>query len=1064
MSSFISEDDVERDMLERLHDHGWEHRPGTAVAPGSGERENWEELVLQKTLLKALSNLNPEVPQNYLRQAMAEVNSPQSQDPIAENQRIHQVLVNGYRGVTYTDNDGVLQNPTIRFLSANPAHNTYDAVNQVTIRSRDHERRFDILLYVNGMPLSVVEIKRAGDEKVDASVAYDQLQTYLHEFPLAFRHAVFVLATDAADARYGTIFTPYNHFAPWNVDDDGRRVPDHELIIDGVPTDSLDLAVDGLYNQDRFLQLLRDFTAFDSTEAGYTKRIAKPHQYFAVSKAVGCTIQAIDGDGRIGVVWHTQGSGKSMEMELYAAKVMRDNRLRNPTIVVLTDRTELDDQLYSTFKASTLLPEDPQIMESRAQLREKLTQAVTGGILFTTVQKFGLTQEERDFGRDHPVLSERSNIIVMVDEAHRSHYDDLDGYAAHLKSALPHASHIAFTGTPIAEGERDTRKVFGDDIDVYDLHRAVADGATVPVYFEPRLIPLVRTEGFDDEQLDDAAEELTRTLDDSDKIRIQQRAVALETVYGAPQRLATLANDVVLHWEDRRDSMRQFIGGPGKALIVCATRTIAARLYRQIVALRPEWESDDDMTGKIKVIYSGVPGEGGEVAPHLRRPQQNKALQERLKDPEDELEIAIVQSKLLTGFDSPSLHTLYVDRPLKGALLMQALARVNRTFRGKDAGLLVAYAPIAENLREAIQEFTTDSAEAGEKVIGQDVNEALDLARGYIGQLDELVKETGWQEILRSGAHKAKKNALLSVVNFLRSPESEGNSDPQDPLRRPLSDAFRDKASKLSRSWALAQGHEDRDGIKFAVAFYEDARVVLAKIEARERISRGEAISEEIRLQLGSLVVEAAETNGVINIYDEAGLSAPSLNDLTPEWIEEATRPDKAQLAIDALRADLLAETRKATHGNEVRARQFSEQVNELMNKYTNLQLTAAEVIQELVEMAKEVSAEARRGERFSPPLQQDELVFYDVVAQDESALESMEDEKLAQIAREVVQVMRRDTRVDWLVRDDVRAKLRTTVRRLLRKHGYPPSKQPEALQKVIKAMENMAPRLAEEA
>lgn len=1063
MSSFITEEEIEQNMLERLEQHGWEVRSGAEIAPGSGERQNWEELILQETLIAALVRLNPDVPQNYLRQAMAEVNAPQSQDPLAENHRIHRILVDGYKGVSYTDPDGVLQNPTIRFLSANPEHNVFHAINQVTVRSREHERRFDVVLYVNGMPLSFVEVKRGGDDTADASVAYDQLRVYLRELPLAFRYSVFVLATDDADAQYGTIFTPWNHFAPWNVDDDGRPIDPSELVIDGIPTSALDLAVDGLYNQERLLQLIRDFTAFDSTEEGLTKRIAKPHQYFAVAKAVGCTLRAVEGNGRIGVVWHTQGSGKSMEMELYAAKVMRDPRLKNPTILVLTDRTELDTQLFETFAASTLLPEDPKNMGSRAELREALSQAASGGILFSTLHKFGLTQEEREAKRDHPVLSERSNIIVMVDEAHRSHYDDLDGFAAHLKNALPHASHIAFTGTPIAEGERDTRKVFGADIDVYDLRRAVQDGATVPVYFEPRLIPLAKIQGIDAETLDDAAEELTRDLDDTEKARIQQRAAALETVYGAPQRLQRLAQDLVRHWEDRRESMHSQIGVPGKAMVVCATRVVAARLYEQIAALRPDWATDDDRTGKVKVIYSGTPGEGGEVAPHLRRPSQNRALQERLKDPEDELEIAIVQSKLLTGFDSPPLHTLYVDRPLRGALLMQALARVNRTFREKDAGLLVAYAPITENLQQALQEFTTDAEAAGQKVVGRDVDEAFALAQGFLSQLDALVRPVPWREILNSGTPRAKRDALQSLVNHLRSPHTPGNTDPEHPSRRPVADDFRDKAGRLARAWALAQGHQDREELRLPVAVYEDVRTWLAKIEARERAARGEPVPEEIRLQLGLLVEDYAHAQEVLNIYEEAGLPTPSLHDLDPQWLEEASAPDKAEAAIDALRTQLLEESRRATHGNDVRARQFSERVDEVMRKYTNLQLTSAEVLRELAEMAKQVSEEARRGERFSPPLRQEELIFYDVIAQDESALEDMGDDKLAQIAREVVQVVRRDTRVDWTVRDDVRAKLRTTVRRLLRKHGYPPSQQPEALKKVIQAMERMAPRMAQQ-
>nr|WP_244303081.1 HsdR family type I site-specific deoxyribonuclease [Leucobacter coleopterorum] len=556
----MNEDALEEYALQSLDAYEWTTLRGADIAPGSGERESWRDIVLQGTLIRALRNLNREVPTEYLQQAAAEVLTPQSQDAITENYRLHQILVGGYRGITYVDAEGREVNPTITFISADPIKNLYHAVNQVTIRNRERERRFDVVTYVNGLPLAILELKKVGSKQTSAEGAFNQLQTYLSEFPMAFRFAAIVVASDGIDARYGTPFTPWHHFAPWNVDDTGAPLAIGETNADGELAFELASTLSGLFNVERFGQILREFIAFDETEKGLVKRVAKPHQYFAVTKAVGSTVSAVDSDGRAGVVWHTQGSGKSMEMELYAAQIMRHPRLANPTVVVITDRTELDTQLFDSFQISTLLPEQPQQVASRESLRQQLSERRTGGLYFTTLQKFGLTQDERDSGADHPLLSDRRNIIVMADEAHRSHYDSIDGYAAHLKNALPNATLIAFTGTPIAEGERDTRRVFGDDIDVYDLHRAVEDGATVPVTFEPRLITLERAEGLDDEAIDDAAEEATSGLDEADQDRLQKGVAVLETVYGSSKRLDTLAEDFVKHWETRRGNMSPYIG------------------------------------------------------------------------------------------------------------------------------------------------------------------------------------------------------------------------------------------------------------------------------------------------------------------------------------------------------------------------------------------------------------------------------------------------------------------------------------------------------------------------
>ncbi|MBT2500095.1 type I restriction endonuclease subunit R [Agromyces sp. ISL-38] len=1055
--SGIPEDQWEHDAMEQLVEPlMWGLAHGPAIAPGSGERDSWDELLIRPRLLAAMQRLNPAVPAQYLEQAIAEIATPTSQDAVQQNHRIHEFLVEGYR-LSYLDDTGVEQHPTLRLVSGDADENDWLAVNQVTIRQADRTRRFDLVLYLNGMPVSIIELKKAGAAGADASSAHAQLATYLREFPMAFRFCVLVVASDGIEALYGTPFTPLNHFAPWNVDDDGRPVEPNR-VVDGDTITALEDALHGLYNQTRFLQLLRDYTAFDESDEGLTKRIAKPHQYFAVSKAVAKTIEAVRSNGKAGVVWHTQGSGKSMEMELYTALIAREPALKNPTVIVITDRRELDGQLFEGFDRSLLLPEKPKQIKLRSQLRDELANRVTGGIVFTTLQKFGLSPDEKRAGVVHPLLSDRRNVIVIVDEAHRSHYDDLDGYARHLRDALPNATLIAFTGTPISFDERDTQEVFGDYIDIYDLSRAVRDKATVPVYFEPRLIKVARADELTEADIDEAADEVTLGLSDDERSRIEASVAVVNAVYGAPERLEALATDLVAHWEERRARMHEFIESPGKAIIVGGTREICARLYGELIKLRPGWHSDDLDGGVIKVVYSGLPSDASPIVEHVRRDSQNAAIKERLKDSDDPLELVIVKDMMLTGYDAPPLHTLYLDRPLKGALLMQTLARVNRTFRGKQDGLLVAYAPVAEHLSAALAEYSPIDRE--ERPIGRDVDEAAALALEVIDQLRGMLVEVDWRGMLAAGGRKAYLNAVTAAVAYLR--------DAQNPLNRPdldetLASRYRRLSGKLARLWALASGRRTLAAVHDEIAFYEEVRVWMAKFDAIDRKASGEPIPEEIQRLLGGLIAQATDAGEVLDIYEAAGMPRPSLSELTPEFVRNAQQARNPQLAIEALRAQLLEESTAVTRGNLVRQHAFSARIAELMNKYTNQQLTSAEVIAELVDLAREVAAEGNRGASFSPPLNDDELAFYDAVAQNESAVEIQGEGMLADIARELVAIMRRDVRTDWTVRADVKAKLRSSIKRLLVLKGYPPDKQPEAIKLVMEQMESMAPRYSEE-
>ena len=1042
----ILESDWETFTIDHLAELGWAPTTGSQTL---AERAGPDDLVLHDRFTQALRRLNPTVPDEYLGQVRADIMQLRSADAITENRRFHTWLVGGYRGLSYLGADGQDVTPTIRLLGS-PAENDYLAVQQVRLEQGDHKRRFDIICYVNGLPLVIVELKGAG-AKANTATAIAQLHTYLDEFPMAFRHCVLTVASNGLDARYGTPFTSDNHYSPWKVDEQGQPITDPGVL-------QLESLVYGLFDHDRFGDIICNFVAFDEEDGALTKRVAKPHQYFAVRRAVDRTLDAVASNGKAGVVWHTQGSGKSMEMELYTALVLTHPELLNPTVVVITDRKELDGQLFATFQRSTLLPEQPVQVTTRAQLRSELTSRKTGGILFTTLQKFSLSTDEARVGADHPLLSDRHNVIVIVDEAHRSHYDDLDGYARHLRDALPHATMIAFTGTPISFTDRNTREVFGDYIDIYDLTRAVADGATVPVYFEPRLVQVKLAEDLSPEQIDLAADESTTGLDDAERDRIEKSVAVINAIYGAPRRLEQLATDIVSHWEQRRELMSSFLGGsPGKAMIVGATRQICADLYAQIIRLRPGWRSDSIDAGVIKVVYSGTAADPAPIRAHVRRDSENKVIKQRLREGDDELELVIVKDMMLTGFDAPPLHTMYLDRPLQGALLMQALARVNRTFEGKQDGLLVAYAPIAENLNAALAEYTV--ADQAARPVGKPVDEAAALVRSLVTALDEMTAGSGWRQLFTADDKKSWIKAVLHLTNWLRTPSTPGNKVPEG--EQTLAARYRLLSGQLSRMWAIASGNETVGDLRRTIRFYEEVRVWMAKFDAQERQGSDQPIPEDIQRLLLGLVAKATAAGEITDIYDAAGLAKPDLGKLNEAAIQRITERPNSQLAIEALRNLLQVEAVRVTGTNVVRRKVFSERLTGLMNRYTNQQLTAAEVLAELASLANEVTAEANRGNRFDPPLSHDEMAFYDAVAQNDAALEQWGDEKLAAIARDLVTTMRSKVRVDWSKREDVRAALRAEVKRLLRQYGYPPDRQEDAVLLVLEQLESLAPGYA---
>jgi type I restriction enzyme R subunit len=1046
----MSEAEWEALAMETLAELAWAPVPGARIAPGTGERDSWNELILPARLRDAVARINPRLPGSVVDDVVREVLTAKSRDAFAENHRLHTLLTKGTRSVVYTDDHGVEHNPTVRIVDfQDPDNNDFLVANQVTVTDGEHRRRLDLVCYLNGLPVAVIELKKAGDAYADLQGAHRQLGTYVEELPLAFRANVVCVVSDGITARYGTAFTPYEHFSPWSVDEHGEPVPKTT----GDDTLALNLLLFGVFPHTRFLELLRGYVSFAEEKAGPVKRIAKPHQFFAVDKAVRKTVEATRSDGRAGVVWHTQGSGKSLEMELFANQIATHPALGNPTIVVITDRTDLDDQLFGTFEASELLPESPTQAESRDALRAELTNRTVGGIVFTTLQKFGRTRGERDAGHHHPLLSKRRNIIVIVDEAHRSHYDHLDGYARHLRDALPYATMIAFTGTPISEADRDTQRVFGDYIDVYDLTRAVEDGATVRVLHESRLIQVDLPKDVDPETIDDRVDELAAGIDDAERARIERTVAVMNAIYGAPDRLRTLAADLVGHWETRSAQMRRYIDCPGKGMIVCATRDIGARLYEEIVKLRPDWHHDADDKGRIKVIYTGDPGDEPHIRRHVRRPSRSKAVQQRIKDPDDELELVIVQSMLLTGFDAPPLHTLYLDKPMRGAALMQALARVNRRFRAKPDGLLVGYAPVTQSLHDALAEYTATDQQR--RPVGQDIRELVPKLRDLHRVLcEQILAGYDWRGALAVGGKVAFREAVLGTVNHLRDPALPANQVDDGPK---LHERFRLAASKLDRLYAVCATSGDLNGLRDDIAFFQAVRTWMAKFDVEDRRAKGLPIPAEVALYLRQLTAGVIEAGGVTDIYAAAGIDPPDLSHLDEAYLEKLRASRTPNLAIEALRRAIEQQMRRVTRHNLVRQESYSARLVELMRRYTNQQLTSAEIIAELVRMAHEVSAESRRGERFDPPLSHDELAFYDAVASNESAVSEMGEGALADIARDLVRSVRASVTVDWASREDVRAKLRSTIKRLLAKYDYPPDAAPEAIALVLRQMETLA-------
>ena len=1062
MSGSISESTVESAAVDWLASLDWAVLHGPDIAPDTpaAERADYGEVVLTTRLRSALARLNPDLPDDALEDALRLLTRPAGATLEARNRDFYRMLVAGVT-VEHVDAEGRVRGAQVRVLDfGEPASNDWLAVNQFTVVETKHERRPDIVLFVNGLPLAVIELKNPADENATISSAFHQLQTYKAEIPSLFAFNAALVVSDGLEARIGALTAGQEWFKPW------RTIAGETLADPSLP--QLQVLLEGVFNRRRLLALVRDFIVFEDDGSGaLAKKMAGYHQFHAVQIAVAETLRAAAlqhavadppgryesrrqpagtrGDRRIGVVWHTQGSGKSLTMAFYAGRIMRDLAMENPTVVVLTDRNDLDDQLFTTFsRCADLLGLPPVQAESRADLRAKLA-VESGGVVFTTIQKFfpdapaageregaaprreqqreGATPHRKRPGDRHPLLSSRRNIVVIADEAHRSQYDFIDGYARHMRDALPNASFIGFTGTPIELADASTRAVFGGHISVYDIQRAVEDGATVPIYYESRLAKLALDE-TEKPTIDAGFEEVTEGEEVDRREKLKTKWAQLEAIVGAEKRVALVARDIVEHFEHRQEAM------DGKAMVVCMSRRICIDLYRELVRLRPEWRDDDDSRGALKIVMTGRASDPPDWQRHIGNKARREALAKRFRDPADPLRMVLVRDMWLTGFDAPSLHTMYVDKPMRGHGLMQAIARVNRVFRDKPGGLVVDYLGLAHELKRALATYT-ESGGTGET--------ALDKEQAVRAMLEKYEVCCG----LFHGFDRAAWTDGLPTERIQLLPAAMEHVLAQEDGKARCLRAVRE----LSQAFALAVPHPETVRIRDDVSLFQHVRAALSK-----RVGPDAKSDEELDHAVRQIVSRAVAPDGVVDIFAAAGLKKPDVSILSEEFLHEVRGMGRRNLAVELLERLLKGELATRRRKNVVQARSFAEMLEQTIRRYQNRAVEAAQVIEELIGLAREMRAANARGERLG--LSDDELAFYDALGVNDSAVQVLGDETLRDIARELVETVRGNVTIDWTLRENVRANLRRLVKRVLRKHGYPPDKQESATRTVLEQAE----------
>ena len=1044
--AFILEAELEEFLLQNFKRLGYERSTDAEIGPDgtSPERESYGHVILQRRLVEAIERLNPYIPSEARQDAFKSLVATVTPSLVEENRRLHRVMVEGV-GVEYYDRDGTIRGDTVRLIDFEKIDaNDWLVLSQMTVIENGNHRRPDVVLYLNGLPLAVIELKNPGDENATLDGAFNQLQTYKDQIPSLFRTNAVLVTSDGLHARLGSLTASLERFMPWRTVDGSAVVPK------GAP--ELGTVIEGVFEKARFLTLIRDFTVFADTGSGLVKIVAGYHQFHAVRHAVKSTIAAAspEGDRRIGVIWHTQGSGKSLLMAFYAGQIIAHPAMENPTFVVITDRNDLDDQLFGTFSmCRDLLRQTPRQADSREDLQKALTRP-SGGVVFTTIQKFAPERGETDY----PVLTDRRNVVVIADEAHRSQYgfrarvnrktgEIAHGFAKYLRDALPNASFIGFTGTPIEKEDVNTPAVFGEYIDVYDINRGVEDGATVPIYYESRL---ARIELDEDEKpkLDDEVAELTEDEAQSEQENLKRRWAQVEAVVGAEKRLAMVAKDLVEHFENR------VVGMDGKAMIVCMSRRICVALYDQIIRLRPAWHSEDDDSGVLKIVMTGAASDPQKWQQHVGGKARRELLAKRAKGPEDPLKLVIVRDMWLTGFDAPSMHTMYIDKPMRGHGLMQAIARVNRVFRDKPAGLIVDYIGIAQNLKSALSQYSRDD----QKHAGIDEAEAVAVLLEKYEIVSDMFHGFDYRSGL-TGSPQERLAALAGAIEWvLDMQQREAARESTEEGKKRAHRRFNDAILALSKAFALAAASDEAREVRDEAGFFQTVRAALAKSAP----GAGKT-SAERDLAVQQIVSRAVVSTEIVDILKAAGLETPDISILSDEFLAEVQGMEKKNLALEALRKLLNGEIRSQSRVNVVQARAFSERLEAAIARYHTNAITTTEVIQELINLAKDIRAANRRGEEEG--LSREEISFYDALAKNESAVEVMGNDQLRVIAHELLSNLKNNASVDWQHRESARARMRILVKRILRKYGYPPDLQDAAVQTVLQQAEVLSAKWA---
>ncbi|MDX2272722.1 MAG: type I restriction endonuclease subunit R [Cyanobacteriota bacterium] len=1023
----MNENDIEQLALTWFQDNGWAYLYGPDIAPDGStpERTDYRQVLLPNPLLEALYRLNPSVPGSTLEEVRDRIGRPQHPSLIQNNRAFHESLVEGIP-VEYEQN-GEKRGDRVKLIDfQQPERNRYLVVNQFTVQGTQQLRRPDIVVFINGLPIAVIELKNPLDQQTDIWKAFHQLETYKAEIPDLFVYNVALIISDGIHARVGSLTANPERFMPWRTIRNEKDKPLLEY--------ELEKIVRGFFAPDLFLDYIRHFILFEQTSDQIIKKIAGYHQFHAVREAVQATLKASGSGGnrRGGVIWHTQGSGKSISMAFFAGKLIQQPEMHNPTLVMVTDRNDLDGQLYETFcTAQALLKETPIQAEDREQLRTLLAGRPSGGIIFTTMQKFTLIGDEAQF----PELSHRTNIIVIADEAHRTQYGleaKLDqktgkyryGYAKHLRDALPLATFVGFTGTPIENEDTDTRAVFGEYVSIYDIQDAVLDGSTVPIYYESRLAKL----DINPAEMEQLNEEIEEVFEDDEDTAQRQQAMTkwatLEKLVGAESRIQEVAADLVTHFETRLTSIE------GKGMIVGMSREICVHLYNAITTLRPDWHNSDPLQGSIKIIMTGSASDTEFLRPHIYSPTTKKQLEKRFKDPNDPLQLVIVRDMWLTGFDAPCLHTMYIDKPMKGHNLMQAIARVNRVFHEKQGGLVVDYIGIAAELKRALKTYT-DSRGKGAPTLN---------APEALARLLELM------EITHGMFHgfdysKYRQNAvslLLPAANFILGLE--------DGKKR-----YFDAILGITKAFSLCGTLDEAQILREEIAFFQSIKLVITRATTPEKKLTADRKDEILKQIIDNAII----SEGVEDILKLAGLERPDLSILSDSFLDEVRALPERNLAVELLQKLLNDQIQSRTRNNVVIERKFSDRLEAALNRYHSRAIESAQVIEELISMAKEYREAAKRGENLG--LNESELAFYDALADNESAVRELGDQVLKQIAQELTEKLRNSTTVDWQKRESVRARLRNLVRIILRRYKYPPDQQENAITLVLQQADRLS-------